>query len=59
MVYNHQTTPHISYIYIIIRTLGYKIKSLTLLKQITFRIKIRTKLAGLHAAAANHVKYSV
>jgi len=32
--YSHQTAPHISYIYT--HTLSFQIKSLTLLKQITF-----------------------
>ena len=41
---NRQTIPHISYIHIHI--VGYKIKSLTLLKQINFTKETHAKLAG-------------
>ena len=40
----HQITPHICYIHL--HTLGYKIKSLTLVKQINFTKHIHAKLAG-------------
>ena len=44
--YNRQTTPYISYIYTVLHTLGYKIKSLTLLKQINLTKQTRAKLAS-------------
>ena len=45
ITYNRQATPHISYVHI--HTLGYKIKTLTLLKEVNFtKQNTLAKLAG-------------